>query len=944
MNKGIIRRLGDETVDVQLAGSAATLPGVLLSGQIDASTLVVGTSVLVDVVNGQHVVLHTLTEAARNPVAAAQSATSRVLNNALLADGSVPLTGNLPVAPGVTIDGYDISVLGQAISNLQGADTIARTGWTAFSHSTHLVSTITASATEILVRDAIFELYEQIALSNINGEVEFMRIDSAATQTVDDRGAICYRYTVTRRMATSPGGLSTGWAASSLVNGLTKRGFITIDNRHRNSINSPNIGGAIWVNNPPTIQERVFRFGGLNGVLGITTNDFGVAIGNLDTRNTYLLFNASREQLELKNVDYKVVDSSSEQVVRIYGKNENDRLAGDYDFGNLGQVHNSFYGEHATWGVYRATQPIIEIGEERSHLRDLFTIGNPIGARIDLGELDDTAVFALRDKFGVAKLVARTDDTNNVYVHIGNPPPQHNSMSFDSNTGKVRVDGNFALDQAEIYGKLTIVGSGTLEFVDENDPLRKGVINRRGIAGYSVDALGQQYLSSVDAWGPLVLENRPGSGNWKTWLAGEMMRGDPDYRNFRVTRGPSGKVGLFNGDEPVVYLDANGSGFFTGLIYARGGEFTGDVRITKTGALLFGGDNVLDGEGIKLLAGAGVGQKFENSVSWIDRNNKGVVIARMVADQAAGDNTFYVLLNKQTAAGDVFPELYVSSSGSDALGARATLQAVGDTKIAKIVALVGPASASTIDLIADSVLVNGAPIGGADAADVTYTPAVAADWDGSADPGNVDDALDQLAERVTDVEGAGHDAVTLAADADTLLGLTGQELTLDTQTANRVFAGPTSGAAADPTFRAVVAADLGSGTGSSSNFLRGDMAWSVPSVVKTLVFFVSGTLTVASASIRLHVPEAMTITNVTAAVNTAPTGASLIVDVNKNGTTIFSTQGNRPTIAATETEDTSSTPDVTALAQNDVVTIDVDQIGSTVAGADLVVQVRCTVP
>ena len=35
-----------------------------------------------------------------------------------------------------------------------------------------------------------------------------------------------------------------------------------------------------------------------------------------------------------------------------------------------------------------------------------------------------------------------------------------------------------------------------------------------------------------------------------------------------------------------------------------------------------------------------------------------------------------------------------------------------------------------------------------DASDTTYTPADATDWDGDADPGNVDDALDQLAERI----------------------------------------------------------------------------------------------------------------------------------------------------------------------------------------------------
>ena len=54
-----------------------------------------------------------------------------------------------------------------------------------------------------------------------------------------------------------------------------------------------------------------------------------------------------------------------------------------------------------------------------------------------------------------------------------------------------------------------------------------------------------------------------------------------------------------------------------------------------------------------------------------------------------------------------------------------------------------------------------------------------------------------------------HAAVTLAASAGVLLGLSTQELSLDTQAANLIFAGPASGAAAAPTFRAMVAADLG---------------------------------------------------------------------------------------------------------------------------------------
>lgn len=56
-----------------------------------------------------------------------------------------------------------------------------------------------------------------------------------------------------------------------------------------------------------------------------------------------------------------------------------------------------------------------------------------------------------------------------------------------------------------------------------------------------------------------------------------------------------------------------------------------------------------------------------------------------------------------------------------------------------------------------------------------------------------------------------HAAVSLAASADTLLGISTQELSLDTQIANRIFAGPVSGGDAAPTFRAMVAADLGTG-------------------------------------------------------------------------------------------------------------------------------------
>lgn len=73
-----------------------------------------------------------------------------------------------------------------------------------------------------------------------------------------------------------------------------------------------------------------------------------------------------------------------------------------------------------------------------------------------------------------------------------------------------------------------------------------------------------------------------------------------------------------------------------------------------------------------------------------------------------------------------------------------------------------------------------------------------------------------------------HAPVTLAADAHELLGLTGQSLTFDDQDANTILAGPTSGAATDPVFRALVAADLGTGAeGSGLRHLADDMTWKV---------------------------------------------------------------------------------------------------------------------
>lgn len=59
----------------------------------------------------------------------------------------------------------------------------------------------------------------------------------------------------------------------------------------------------------------------------------------------------------------------------------------------------------------------------------------------------------------------------------------------------------------------------------------------------------------------------------------------------------------------------------------------------------------------------------------------------------------------------------------------------------------------------------------------------------------------------------------------------------------------------------------------------------------------------------------------------AGSSGSTIVDVNKNGTTVYTTQANRPTIAYNDADKVvaATLPDVTSVAVGDRVTLDIDQ-------------------
>jgi len=99
-------------------------------------------------------------------------------------------------------------------------------------------------------------------------------------------------------------------------------------------------------------------------------------------------------------------------------------------------------------------------------------------------------------------------------------------------------------------------------------------------------------------------------------------------------------------------------------------------------------------------------------------------------------------------------------------------------------------------------------------------------------------------------------------------------------------------------------------------------------------------LATATAQVTFHMPYAFTLTNVKAGVTTAPVGSTLIVDINEAGSSIFGT--NKLSIDASEKTSATAATAVSmsggagpALAADALMTVDIDQVGSSTAGTGL---------
>ncbi len=98
-----------------------------------------------------------------------------------------------------------------------------------------------------------------------------------------------------------------------------------------------------------------------------------------------------------------------------------------------------------------------------------------------------------------------------------------------------------------------------------------------------------------------------------------------------------------------------------------------------------------------------------------------------------------------------------------------------------------------------------------------------------------------------------------------------------------------------------------------------------------------GTLTTVIGTVRWYPPVDVALVDAIAAVGIVPVGSSIILDINKNGSSI-----GLLTITAGSFQSTKEVPSDLVLLTTDYLTVDVDQVGSSIAGSDLNIQIQYT--
>lgn len=104
---------------------------------------------------------------------------------------------------------------------------------------------------------------------------------------------------------------------------------------------------------------------------------------------------------------------------------------------------------------------------------------------------------------------------------------------------------------------------------------------------------------------------------------------------------------------------------------------------------------------------------------------------------------------------------------------------------------------------------------------------------------------------------------------------------------------------------------------------------------RTITFEVDGNVATATGKQQEYFRGDWRLMKLLGRVGTAPTDATLIVDINRDATTAFAS--GKPTFAVTTGAFSALIPSNAIWRDGEYISFDVDQVGSTIAGADLVI-------
>ena len=114
----------------------------------------------------------------------------------------------------------------------------------------------------------------------------------------------------------------------------------------------------------------------------------------------------------------------------------------------------------------------------------------------------------------------------------------------------------------------------------------------------------------------------------------------------------------------------------------------------------------------------------------------------------------------------------------------------------------------------------------------------------------------------------------------------------------------------------------------------------LPSANSVVMWYIDGSLVTGDGqSATIRVPFSGTITRADAYVGTAPTGANIVIAIRKNSSDIWTeSPDHRLNISTSALSGYTTTFDTTAVTAGDYFNLDVDQVGSSVIGSSLTVE------